>query len=806
MTATPDVADKAPPSCGQQGAACPDKMTAAPVVVTKALPFCAACQGLQRQEDGHVELPVHLWDFVAAHGLVHRTVHCPWCQYSAYLFRHSRFRCQRVMTTFVDHRLVTKRCNFDISALKGTFFDHSNLPLKKILCLCYWFVLDTATYEEVMGRVNVPLYRLIYWYTLCQELIITYCLNHCRKIGGPGKTVKIRKARVREKKYCRPSTKCHWVLGGFEEESRSFFLIPLPNLRKETFEECIREWILPGTEIVSDFWGKCASLSLEGYAQKTVHHPASRGIPESSSTPENAEQQPQGSHQSARINTWAQEPFVGQLTLTYFKLTFPDVLQRFHQLLVLAAELYPPQKEECLTQPHVSQEALPTANKKRRKWERTGPMYTNPGEPPVLGNRKPAREEKAAEASIRCEKITVTKVEHTREPPQIEIVITEEKEVTPSAAQDPLALSPRQQPAWEEDATHAQYMQHGMSSYVQSLPVDQREQYISKLRLKKYKMYLPDPYILGGWESDVKLWPDLNFGHIHQYLLCGQGWAAEKKDVGTVAAEGYGTFKLGHVLAVESSRVQSDIPVCFLKARVSPLKSTVAENCDVWVYLEETEGTILASHCTCLAGLTEVCSHVLALLFRVEAATSLGMTCKGLDSDSSKLAVWDRHYRPKKCVACVKDIDFIHPSSSKRLKMSRELQPMPLSQSEQMQALAELKKILPNAPLFMRRDSETDTAPLVGESHQPDLALCQGLATWEMPVRMEDTNVSVKLEADEAPYRTDKPQMPHSLRWSSEGPRTSACFEEPELSVKVEDEIFVKMEEIEEDPYLIESW
>lgn len=67
--------------------------------------------------------------------------------------------------------------------------------------------------------------------------------------------------------------------------------------------------------------------------------------------------------------------------------------------------------------------------------------------------------------------------------------------------------------------------------------------------------------------------------------------------------------------------------------------------------------------------------------------------------------------------------------------------------------------------------------------------------------------MSVKIEADEAPCRTDTPQMPRSLSWSSEEPRTAAaCFEEPELSVKVEDEIFVKMEEIEDDSYLIESW
>lgn len=39
---------------------------------------------------------------------------------------------------------------------------------------------------------------------------------------------------------------------------------------------------------------------------------------------------------------------------------------------------------------------------------------------------------------------------------------------------------------------------------------------------------------------------------------------------------------------------------------------------DVWV-VAKNEGVILAAHCTCIAGLGEVCSHVGSILYAVEA-------------------------------------------------------------------------------------------------------------------------------------------------------------------------------------------
>lgn len=136
-------------------------------------------------------------------------------------------------------------------------------------------------------------------------------------------------------------------------------------------------------------------------------------------------------------------------------------------------------------------------------------------------------------------------------------------------------------------------MPSGPSEYMQSLSTEQLKQYLAKLTLKKYNMTLPDPYNLTSWETNEQIWPDLNGGHIHQYLLCSQGRSPQGMDVATIALEGYNIFKLGNVVEVESSRVQSNILVCFLLARVIPMY-------ECWVCLEETEGIVLTSHCSCL--------------------------------------------------------------------------------------------------------------------------------------------------------------------------------------------------------------
>lgn len=48
-----------------------------------------------------------------------------------------------------------------------------------------------------------------------------------------------------------------WIFGGVERESGKCFLIPVEFRDKETLLTIIKQWILPGTTIISDCWKVC---------------------------------------------------------------------------------------------------------------------------------------------------------------------------------------------------------------------------------------------------------------------------------------------------------------------------------------------------------------------------------------------------------------------------------------------------------------------------------------------------------------------------------------------------------------------
>ena len=102
----------------------------------------------------------------------------------------------------------------------------------------------------------------------------------------------------------------------------------------------------------------------------------------------------------------------------------------------------------------------------------------------------------------------------------------------------------------------------------------------------------------------------------------------------------------GWVQTVYYYNYPSNESQCLLKARVrGSQRSTVFH--EAWVAVEQKDGKIRFGHCTCMAGYEsvilhyvhydnscgEVCSHVAAILFKVEACTRLELakqTCTSL--------------------------------------------------------------------------------------------------------------------------------------------------------------------------------
>ena len=62
------------------------------------------------------------------------------------------------------------------------------------------------------------------------------------------------------------------MFGGIERETGKSFLVPVKDRSADTLMTVIRDWIEPGTTIISDGWKAYEGLGAEGYNHLTVNH------------------------------------------------------------------------------------------------------------------------------------------------------------------------------------------------------------------------------------------------------------------------------------------------------------------------------------------------------------------------------------------------------------------------------------------------------------------------------------------------------------------------------------------------------
>lgn len=127
-----------------------------------------------------------------------------------------------------------------------------------------------------------------------------------------------------------------------------------------------------------------------------------------------------------------------------------------------------------------------------------------------------------------------------------------------------------------------------------------------------------------------------------------------------------------------------------------------AKPLEVWV-IAETGGTVKSAHCTCIAGLSESCSHVAALLFYVEDLVR--KTERKTVTDMP--AYWTAPSKQIVKYAKVEDIDFSTPIRQLRKSFTvqntvpRKTQDIPeMNDNEFMNFLTELKSINPQAGIL----------------------------------------------------------------------------------------------------------
>ncbi|CAN7999207.1 unnamed protein product [Ixodes pacificus] len=251
------------------------------------------------------------------------------------------------------------------------------------------------------------------------------------------------------------------------------------------------------------------------------------------------------------------------------------------------------------------------------------------------------------------------------------------------------------------------------SSYFRKLEEPARNRYREKLTIAGEE--LPDPLDAdvrkNVFSTDARQWPRLEIGDIYVYLVEGICFYTREQFKSYKLEDGYNLFLSGKVRdACSFGATIENARIVLITGQVEA-SQTLGKYHQPWAVVKK-EGTVLSAHCTCMAGLGEACSHVAALLFRVEVDVKFGI------HDPSSTSVECRWITASSTAQAsrVASIDFIKPSKRRRINTistPKEVSSHPEATAEQLKDfLKAVKKLAPDT-LVLRSltDSEdTDTA------------------------------------------------------------------------------------------------
>ena len=130
-------------------------------------------------------------------------------------------------------------------------------------------VSQTAKQESLSPKTVRSIYTAIR-HCMIEDLLITPPL-----IGGPGKIVEIDESIIGKRKYNRGRiVKGKWLLGGTERGSNDCFLVECENNHRDhhVLIRLIKQYVRPGTLIITDRWKGYVNLSHHGYIHEDVNH------------------------------------------------------------------------------------------------------------------------------------------------------------------------------------------------------------------------------------------------------------------------------------------------------------------------------------------------------------------------------------------------------------------------------------------------------------------------------------------------------------------------------------------------------
>lgn len=169
----------------------------------------------------------------------------------AYCIDKWKWQCK---ASFSERKQKRKTCNHTETLRNNTFFHKSKLDLFNICGFVNLWALNCSL-ETITVQLEISKPTAVDWASFCREVVEVCYLKNPKKIGGEGKVVEIDESKFGRRKYHRGHrVEGQWVFGGIERQSGNCFLVPVEKRDSETLLTVIKDWILPGTTIISDCW------------------------------------------------------------------------------------------------------------------------------------------------------------------------------------------------------------------------------------------------------------------------------------------------------------------------------------------------------------------------------------------------------------------------------------------------------------------------------------------------------------------------------------------------------------------------
>ena len=179
---------------------------------------------------------------------------------------------------------------------------------------------------------------------------------------------------------------------------------------------------------------------------------------------------------------------------------------------------------------------------------------------------------------------------------------------------------------------------------------DLKLEYQNKLLISD--VAIPDPCKLeSGWLSEENgriFWPMVMYPDIFNYLMFYPSELGSTDLNDYKECKAYSYYRSGWLQELLYHSIDNQNPYCIIKSSCRKSEKINDAFHQLWVIIEKRTAKILRGHCSCMAGMGQMCNHVAAALFRMEATVRLGLTNPSCTSKPNEWFPCHKNVAPKK--------------------------------------------------------------------------------------------------------------------------------------------------------------